>query len=429
MYNLITRLRVQRIDSSGNFLWGAYGVRVSLSETNQYDEQIVTDGQGGCIVAWRDTLNEFKIQRINYNGIYQWGDSGLSVTYAQEKPTLSFNKSIGLIIQYYNNEVFQAQRINILGQFLWGNGNRIPTGGKVIKTDDNGYSYFLGGNWLGYRNQELLFTINLQKVDSVGLLSWDTTGVVLDTLNTNNFITIDLTIQNDYSSIVWPQVMNGLWDIRTQTVRNDGSTVFEYGGRPLRNISSLKGIVGIIPSDSSTTIFAWTDNRTTPGIYSQRLDTFGLALWDSNDIALCLISLGGLKLVSDVRGGSILVGWRETDFTVRAQQVNKYGRLGDVLTHVGNISKELPQRVSLFQNYPNPFNPATDIRYQISEISNVSLKIFDVLGREVSTLVNELKQQGEYTVRWNAEDVPSGVYFYRFQTDKYNKMKKMLLLK
>ncbi|MBI5476960.1 MAG: M6 family metalloprotease domain-containing protein [Ignavibacteriales bacterium] len=70
----------------------------------------------------------------------------------------------------------------------------------------------------------------------------------------------------------------------------------------------------------------------------------------------------------------------------------------------------------LEQNYPNPFNPVTDIRYWISDVSQVSIKVFDVLGREVATLVNELKEQGEYTVRLNAEDLPSGVYFYSLQT-------------
>jgi hypothetical protein len=429
LYDRKTRLRVQRVDSSGNFLWGADGVRVSLSETNQYDEEIVTDGQSGCIVAWKDTMNMLRVQRIIENGTRVWGDSGSLVTYTQEKPTISFNKSIGLIIHYYINGTYQAQRINLLGQFIWGNGNRIPTGGRVIKTDDNGFSYFLGGEWLGYKNKELLFTINLQKVDSNGVLSWDSIGIVLDTLNTNYYITLDFTIQNGYSSIVWPQLMNGIWDIRTQIVRSDGSTVFAYGGRPLRNITSLKDIVSLIPSDSSTTVFVWTDNRISPGIYSQRFDTLGLALWDSNDIALCKISLGGLKLASDLRGGCILVGWRETDFTVRAQQVNKYGQLGEVLTAIENITEQLPRQVHLFQNYPNPFNSSTIINYQLQIDSWVTLKLYNTVGQEIKTIVDEMESAGYKSVEFNAGDLPSGVYYLRIQADRFADVKKMLLIR
>ena len=94
------------------------------------------------------------------------------------------------------------------------------------------------------------------------------------------------------------------------------------------------------------------------------------------------------------------------------------------------------------QNYPNPFNPTTNFEFRIANFSAtggglVSLKIYDMLGREVATLVNEVKQPGEYSVRWDATKFPSGVYFYRLtarpvdggQAGAYTDTKKMLLLK
>ena len=84
---------------------------------------------------------------------------------------------------------------------------------------------------------------------------------------------------------------------------------------------------------------------------------------------------------------------------------------------------------SLHQNDPNPFNPKTNIRFRISDFGFVSLKIFDVFGREVTTLLNENKQPGEYEVEWNANDVSSGVYYYRLQAGTFTDVKKMLLLK
>ncbi len=84
---------------------------------------------------------------------------------------------------------------------------------------------------------------------------------------------------------------------------------------------------------------------------------------------------------------------------------------------------------SLIQNYPNPFNPNTTIAYSIPIAGKVSLKIFDVLGNEIATLVNEEKTTGNYTVNFDASNLTSGVYFYRIQAGDYVETKKMILLK
>ncbi|HQT90599.1 MAG TPA: T9SS type A sorting domain-containing protein [Candidatus Kryptobacter bacterium] len=84
---------------------------------------------------------------------------------------------------------------------------------------------------------------------------------------------------------------------------------------------------------------------------------------------------------------------------------------------------------SLSQNYPNPFNPSTVISYQLSAVSNVSLKIYDVLGRELKTLINERQTAGNHSVNFNAGGLPSGVYFYRLQAGTSTDVRKMLLMK
>ena len=89
----------------------------------------------------------------------------------------------------------------------------------------------------------------------------------------------------------------------------------------------------------------------------------------------------------------------------------------------------LPNKFKLYQNYPNPFNPTTEIRFQVAEAGVVTLKVFDVLGRAVATLVNEKKQPGEYNITWDAGSLPSGVYFYRLQTAKFPSVRKMLLIR
>ena len=89
----------------------------------------------------------------------------------------------------------------------------------------------------------------------------------------------------------------------------------------------------------------------------------------------------------------------------------------------------IPMKFGLSQNYPNPFNPVTRIPYSIAENSFVSLKIYDVLGREVKTLVSEKQTAGEYEVLFNASDLNSGVYFYRLTSGNFTETKKLILLK
>jgi len=84
---------------------------------------------------------------------------------------------------------------------------------------------------------------------------------------------------------------------------------------------------------------------------------------------------------------------------------------------------------SLTQNYPNPFNPSTTINYSIREKGLVNLKVFDILGNEVATLANENQEAGNYSVKFNASHLPSGIYFYRMTSGKFTATKKLILLK
>jgi hypothetical protein len=83
----------------------------------------------------------------------------------------------------------------------------------------------------------------------------------------------------------------------------------------------------------------------------------------------------------------------------------------------------------LNQNYPNPFNPTTTISFTIPSTSNVSLKVFNILGKEVATLVNESKSAGNYSINFNASGLSSGVYFYQLTTDNFTSTKKFILMK
>ncbi len=99
------------------------------------------------------------------------------------------------------------------------------------------------------------------------------------------------------------------------------------------------------------------------------------------------------------------------------------------LTVVESDSVEVPKKFNLSQNYPNPFNPSTIISYDVPKLSHVTLTIYDILGRQVATLVNEEKQPGSYQMTFDGSWLASGVYFYRLQAGTYSNTKKLLLLK
>ncbi|MCL4539064.1 MAG: T9SS type A sorting domain-containing protein, partial [Bacteroidetes bacterium] len=130
----------------------------------------------------------------------------------------------------------------------------------------------------------------------------------------------------------------------------------------------------------------------------------GLA--DSNVTALLLDNLGYIYAGTD--GGLF-----KSDRVVTAIRENK----------------PVASSFRLFQNYPNPFNPTTAISYQLSAVSNVTLKVYDVLGREVATLVNQIQRPGSYEVRFDGSKLASGVYFCQIRAGDYVSVKKMVMCK
>jgi hypothetical protein len=102
------------------------------------------------------------------------------------------------------------------------------------------------------------------------------------------------------------------------------------------------------------------------------------------------------------------------------------------ISQILNIPDEindLPHDITLFQNYPNPFNPSTNISYSLPSRQFIVIKVYDILGHEVSTLVNEEKSAGQYKVNFNAGKLTSGIYFYSIRAGSINKTRKLILLK
>ncbi|MBN1153646.1 T9SS type A sorting domain-containing protein [candidate division KSB1 bacterium] len=98
-------------------------------------------------------------------------------------------------------------------------------------------------------------------------------------------------------------------------------------------------------------------------------------------------------------------------------------------TAVESNIASVPGEFKVYDNYPNPFNPVTTIQYDIPKNSMVQLKVFDILGREVATLVNRKQAAGSYSINFDASNLANGIYIYKITADNYSSTKKMMLLK
>jgi hypothetical protein len=120
--------------------------------------------------------------------------------------------------------------------------------------------------------------------------------------------------------------------------------------------------------------------------------------------------------------------FRDGKYTYRLKQIDRDGKFKYSQSVEVEISI-VPKVFALEQNYPNPFNPTTIIRYDIPKDTRVKIVVFDMLGRQVKTLVDEETSSGRYKVQFNASDLSSGVYFYRLLTSDFIQTKKLLLMR
>jgi hypothetical protein len=183
----------------------------------------------------------------------------------------------------------------------------------------------------------------------------------------------------------------------------------------------------IVTSDSVINIFYLVSpGGSTPSLYNTRSLDNGQT-WEENT-RVTYDSSGKQYFSAAAFGSALYLVWMDyrdsNDFEIYFKR-NPTGEPTDVRASNNNI----PNDYYLFQNYPNPFNPVTNIGYRISNSEFVSLKIYDVLGREVATLINEEKAAGNYEVIFNAKNYPSGIYFYKINSGNFTDTKKMLLIK
>ncbi|MCY7362564.1 MAG: T9SS type A sorting domain-containing protein, partial [Ignavibacteria bacterium] len=298
----------------------------------------------------------------------------------------------------------------------------------------------VGGRW------------SLWRTTNAGL-NWDSTGMYLqqigaeagwnNSMSTNNSFGSNVWFGTNNSKIYYSSNFGSSWIAKPVSELNTYSVCFPYltnregltGGTNLLRttnfgttwttlstlgVGNFGGITGgpfFIPDNSGfvKTFYVRSDNK----IY---ISTNNGTSWTLQYTA----PAGVYRYIASNTYGLELWGVRENG------RISHY----EFYTGINQISSEIPDRFSLSQNYPNPFNPTTNLKFAcpparqgILHLEFVSLKVYDISGKEIADLVNEKKSAGTYSVEFDGSDFTSGIYFYTLTAGDYRETKKMMLIK
>ena len=385
-----------RIDKNGNKKWNSFGVPICTEENDQFSLEMISDGKGGAIIIWRDDRNGgyFNIyaQRIDYDGNVKWIPNGIPVCVGNYKQLTS-----GIV---------EDQK-----------------GGAIILYED-------------YQNGDA--DLHVQRIDSIGNVKWSSSGIVIAS-GSKEQRGIIISDNNGGAIITW-WVYDEVDDLYAQRIDSNGTKLWGADGIIVCGFAWAQQLAQMVSDDDGGAIIAWVDSRNgISDIYAQRISNDGLIKWNPDGVPICTAeeSQDRISIEKDGSGGAIIV-WEDNRGLFRKiyiAQIDASGNLGGGPSVINNESNEILE-FNLCQNYPNPFNPSTVISYRLPVIGFVTLKVYDILGREVATLVNEEKPAGEYEVEFDVvshsgevRNLPSGIYFYQFKAGEFSQTKKMILLK
>jgi photosystem II stability/assembly factor-like uncharacterized protein len=372
-----------------------------LNENTGYIVGEVDSDRGSIYKTTNYGVNWVKLQTSPYINIALWN--------------LSFiNVNTGYVCGY-NSKIFKTTDGGLNWTYSLAPSHNVAQSYQAIKFFDENTGY------LGGRDGLIVKTTN-------GGINWNTLIIAYNDINSFYFFDINTGIMDTYggqfykttnAGVNWNNYLSYYSFYHLDFV--DNNTGFASGFRVYKSTNSGNSWFPISPSSNWTYSLSVINNSI---IYS--------GLYDSSHIYKT--TNGGTNWIKQPLPiqpwypvESIFFVNENTGFSCANHSIFKTTNGGNVF--INNISTEIPDGFKLFQNYPNPFNPSTNIRYQITDNNFVSLKVFDILGKEITTLVDETQKPGIYEVQFDGSNLPSGVYFYNLTSIGMNITKKMLLSK
>jgi hypothetical protein len=444
-------LYAQRINANGTVQWTTNGVAICTAANIQVAVAIMSDGEAGAIITWHDKRsgsNDIYAQRINASGAVLWTIDGnviCSATEKQEDPSITSDGAGGAIIVWHDNRNgtnlineydIYAQRINASGSVLW------ATDGISVcsLTGNQRYPVIININvneviitWGDFRNG-IDSDIFAQRLSIDGMVLWTNNGVRICGASNSQGFPVLAGDGAGGAIVTWQDYRSGAYDVYAQRVNISGDIMWVADGVPISTETDAQMSPVIISDGQGGAIITWVDYRSSyQDIYAQRINANGVVLWTENGVAVSTAVKNQYypSIVRDNDGGVIIAWWdfRNGDNAdIYAQQVNADGLLG-VVTNLPDVPAPLPESLCLEQNYPNPFNTLTKVSWVIVQPGHVVLKVYDVNGMEVRTLLDENQSPGIHRMTFNSEGLEAGVYFIRIQANGRSEVRKIMINK
>jgi hypothetical protein len=437
----------QKINPDGNAQWITNGLPISTANGDQTIPKIVSDGSGGAIITWLDTRNgisnrDIYTQKINSSGAVQWKLDGVAITTAlnnQFNPTIVGDGLGGAIITWYDSRGssfdIYAQKVDKYGFLGQAAPNLVAV--KDIANDQGGkLRLFWDPSYLDTEPNQIVKSYTLKLGAKTKGIIGLTTGATGSGIYWQTADIIHADLSEGYSSVVTTFADSGLQGIPMYyfqvIAKNSDSTQAWYSnidsGYSVDNIPPVGVGNAVIASNAGLVFLKWNKDVVDKDLMEYRI-------YRSTTSGFAISTATKMKATTD------------TTFTdsTGTNGITYYYHIAAVDVHgnIGAPSEELNQKVlavqgtrgvtpnefMLEQNYPNPFNPTTMISYQLSSKGYVSLKVYDAIGREVASFVNEVKEAGYYSVPFDGSKLSSGIYLTKLQSGDKAQFKKMLLIK
>ncbi|NVO03808.1 MAG: T9SS type A sorting domain-containing protein [Bacteroidetes bacterium] len=412
----------QKLDSLGNPQWTVDGVPVVIKPLKQKNVKIISDGAGGAIAVWEDSLASYwdiYAQRINSAGIQQWTSSGVSVCKSmlnQKNPRLVSDGLGGAYIVWQDKRSnidydIYAQHLNASGIPLWTiNGVVICNSGDK-QTDPKIVSDGTGGAiiaWQDERGGGISYNIYAQRINSTGTIQWPSNGAVVcaaDSSQTN----LDITSDSISGAIItWRDKRNGAFhDIYAQKINLDGTVAWQLNGIPITVAALTQTSPNICGDGVGGAIITWQDSiGTSWDIKSQRINSNGNIMWNYNGtfVSNSSNSQTNPKNISDGKGGSIYV-WQDfrngLDDDIYAQHLDMNGVEGifNETFYLNNLNI-----------FPNPVSESAIISWSDKNTNTISWTgiVYDGSGKEIYSF-----NLGKSDNKLNVKSLSNGLYFLK----------------
>lgn len=448
-----SRIRAQRVNINGDKMWGDSGIYITNEGNKQLRPKITGDNNGGFFIAYESSELvssevELKANRIDSLGNKHWGNGVFFCTAETNQSDLVVTTSADdmLIVTWrdfrniYTESDIYIQKLSPSGTPLWQTdgiqvcNERFSQEYQEVFPDNSGGAFI---SWCDMRDS-IQFDIFAQRINSEGTFVAATNGVVVCSSPTSQYRPRFTSDMKGGVIVTWNDFRNGPSapfniDIYAQRLDSLCNNLWQANGIQVTGAPLSQNNQRIISDGEYGAVITWDDRRTgttSYDIYAQRIDSLGEKLWDVNDVAISTASGNQYSpFIAPVSGG-YAIAFEDTrngysDYNIYIQKILQSG---SVILNVENTGT-LVEEYRLSQNYPNPFNPITVIKFEIPEPGIISIKVFDLTGREISEPVYGFFNRGEYSFIFDGTNLTSGVYLYQLQSGTHLISKKMILIK